>query len=616
MGSMFIRKKIVHSSRTGKTNTYYQLIESRNTEKGPRSTVLLHLGRLDITTDEQKTLSMIIDRRVKGYTHSIRFSDKIEQLAEQIYMKYISSLDKPGRDEQEPETVTGPFMESIDLSFFRSVGAELLGLHFWKLLKFDSILRKCNFSAKEIELAKIVILGRLISPGSERHTLQWFNEHSSLSEFFRIVKPGLKKDALYRIADKILEEKPEIERSLRNNLKKLHSLVDQVYLYDLTNTYFEGSKLKSELCKRGKSKEKRSDCPLVTLALVVDQNGFPVFSKIYSGNQSEPKTLKDILEKVYEDQDDLIDRLTLPSVIMDRGIATKDNIEYLREKKYTYFVIERRNAVNDFKDEFHSLSGFEESLDSNNSKLYMKKVSQPDLSKVLVYSEAKAFKERGITGRREQNFMEEAEKLISSCKKGYIKDRDKIMLRIGGLKEKYGSTASQYEFKLEANPLREGHVKSIELIDIRRKPSKSEFPGCYVIETNNNDLSAKQIWNFYMKLSEVESAFRSMKTELGTRPVYHKTDDRIEAHIFYSVLAYSILKSITHQLNQQDCHASWISIKKQIKTHMRATLMFNDASGYRIHVRQTGLPEGKADKIYKMLKIKVFKNQLITKHRV
>ena len=577
---------------------------------------MLHLGRLEISTEEQKILSRIIDRKVKGQPRIVRFSDRIEQLAEQIYLKYLSSQGADQSREPEQDSEFRFHRENLETSFFRSVGAELLTLHFWKSLKLDRILRECFFSEKEIELAKIVILGRLLSPGSERHTLNWFNEHSSLSEFLRIIKPGLKKDALYRIADRILENKTLIEVRMRQNLKGLHSLADQVYLYDLTNTYFEGNKRNSKLCKRGKSKDKRNDCPLVTLALVVDQNGFPVYSRIYSGNQSEPETLKDVLREIYEDKVDLLERLAKPSIIMDRGIATKQNIAYLREMGYTYFVIERRNAVKDYKEEFRTLSGFEEILDNKKSKLYLKKITESKLARVLVYSEAKALKERGITGKREQHFLEEAGQLIKSNQKGNIKDVEKILIRIGRLREKYGSTASGYEFKLNKNPDQPKCVAAIELNDLTRKSAKSEFPGCYVIETNNSDLNAKQIWSFYMKLSEVEAAFRDMKTELGTRPIHHRKDDRVEAHLFYSVLAYAILKSITYILGEQDCHKCWSSIKSDIREHMRSTTMFIDSRGYRVHIRQTGTPEEKAAKIYDLLKVKIFKHQFVSKHQV
>ena len=351
MGTMFIRRKTIKSKRTGGTSVYYQLVESVSTDKGPRLNVLLHIGSLDIREDERKTLSMVVDRRVKGIPLQGRFSDKIEQLAEQIYFKYTQAFGKaPSNISSEAATaVLRMLKESIEMGYSRSVGAELLALHYWKALRFNRILGDCGFKKRQIELAQVAILGRLLSPGSECHTVRWFNKRSSLQEFFADFKDEISKDSLYRISDLVLEHRTEIETSLRRNLKRYHSLVDRVYLYDLTNTYFEGNKLNSELCKRGKSKEKRDDCPLVTMALVVDQDGFPVFSRIYAGNQSEPKTLKEVMAEVWNNQEDIIDRLAQPMVVMDRGIATKENIAWLKEEGYTYFLIERRNAVTELE---------------------------------------------------------------------------------------------------------------------------------------------------------------------------------------------------------------------------------------------------------------------------
>ncbi|HNQ44722.1 MAG TPA: transposase, partial [Candidatus Cloacimonadota bacterium] len=294
---MFIRRKTIISTRTGSTSVYYQLVESVITDKGPRLNILLHIGPLDISEDERKILSMLIDRLIKGQPRQGRFSDKIEQLAEQIHIKYAQTLGKAssGAVSDSDSSELRMLKESIEMGYSRSVGAELAALHYWKALRFDRILAGCGFKKHQIELAQIVILGRLLSPGSECHTVRWFNRQSSLQEFFTDLKSGISKDALYRISDLILEHRTEIETRLRSSLKQYHSLVDRVYLYDLTNTYFEGNKLNSELCRRGKSKEKRDDCPLVTLALVVDQDGFPVFSRVYAGNQSEPKTLQEVM---------------------------------------------------------------------------------------------------------------------------------------------------------------------------------------------------------------------------------------------------------------------------------------------------------------------------------
>lgn len=615
MGTMFIRRKTIKSKRTGGTSVYYQLVESVSTDKGPRLNVLLHIGSLDISEDERKTLSMVVDRRVKGIALQGRFSDKIEQLAEQIYFKYTQAFGKaPSNISSEAATgVLRMLKESIEMGYSRSVGAELLALHYWKALRFNRVLGDCGFKKRQIELAQVAILGRLLSPGSECHTVRWFNKRSSLQEFFADFKDEISKDSLYRISDLVLEHRTEIETSLRRNLKRYHSLVDRVYLYDLTNTYFEGNKLNSELCKRGKSKEKRDDCPLVTMALVVDQDGFPVFSRIYAGNQSEPKTLKEVMAEVWNNQEDIIDRLVQPMVVMDRGIATKENIAWLKEEGYTYFLIERRNAVKDFREEFTSMQDFSISRDRNDASLYMKKVIENDLTRVLVYSEAKALKERGMVSLRERRFLEEAEHLININKRGRLLDKAKILVRIGRLKERYGSIASRYDFCLHCDDNNAERINRIELLDLNQKTTKAEFPGCYVIETNSIGLSSEEIWGFYMKLNEVESAFRSMKTDLGTRPIHHQKDTRVDAHLFYSVLAYAILKSITRKLAEHDIHMSWTSIKEALSTHMRTTLMYTDPEGYRNHIRQTGLPEGEAKKLLSILNVKVSKNQIINK---
>jgi len=616
---MFIRKKVSPGSHPGSTYIYYQLIESYNSEQGPRNRVLAHLGKLDITPAEQKILSTIIDNQAKGFTRTVRYSDKIEQLAEQIYLKYIQNCGQPQLEgvfeDRHPVEEYSFTRESLDTGYHRSVGLEILALHYWKALKFEQILKDCGFSLGQVELAQVAIFGRLISPGSERHTVYWFNHQSGLSDFLKEVKAGLRKDRLYRVGDKILEHKAEIEASLRHNVKTLHSLIDRVYLYDLTNTYFEGNQLKSQLCKRGKSKERRDDCPLVTLALVVDQDGFPVFSKIYSGNQAEPPTLREVLAEL-KDSEDLIDRVSTPAIVMDRGIATQENLSWLEQEGYHYFVIERRNEVKEFTEEFSTLAGFTESYDQHKGRLYLKKLERDNRTKVLVYSEAKAEKERSMTTRREKNLLEEVSRLNQSIEKGYISKADKVLIRIGRLKEKYGSIASNYGFSLKYSRSNPERVESIELIDLHHRPPKSEFPGCYVIETNYQGFTAKEIWKFYMQLSEVESAFCSMKTDLGTRPIHHQKDSRIETHLFYSVLAYTILKSITHQLALQEFPTSWTRIKQILKTHMRSTTMFTTPDGYRVHIRQTSQPEGEAQKIYSLLKVRIFKNQVIKKFKV
>lgn len=615
---MYIRKKTIKNKSNGKLYVYYQLVETVRTTKGSRVRILSHLGTIQMTDSERKIISTLVDRKARGLSNSVKFSDKIEQLAEQVYIKYLLSKgQKPADSKTEeaerqiiPERSITFTRNCLEIGFHRSAGAELVGLKFWDSLKLDKVFQGCSFSDKEIELSKIAVLGRLISPGSECHIARWYNNQSSLSEHLRVFKDKVSKDSLYRIGDKLLESKQMIERLIRPRLKQLHSLVDTVYLYDLTNTYFESSKLNSKLCKRAKSKEKRDDCPLVTLALVVDQEGFPVLSKIYKGNQSEPKTLKEILVELYAGYDDLMDKMANPSIIMDRGIATKENIQYLKEYGYSYFVVERRDSVKDFKEEFSDLEDFEKHSVSGGNYVYLMKYDDAKTAKILVYSTGKSEKENQIMSKRESRFLEDAQKLILSNQKGNVKDPDKILVRIGRLKEKHSPIASKYNFKLERDISNHQQVTQIKLVLTDNAPTKSELPGCYVIETDVTDLTAKQIWDFYTKLTEVEDAFKALKSELGTRPVHHQRDDRVESHLFISVLAYSILKSITYTLEKKGCNKSWTSIKTILSTHMRSSIFISDIKGHRHHFRQTSFPENETKELFRLMKIRITKNHV------
>ena len=165
-----------------------------------------------------------------------------------------------------------------------------------------------------------------------------------------------------------------------------------------------------------------------------------------------------------------------------------------------------------------------------------------------------------------------------------ISTADKIWVKIVRLKEKYGSTAANYEIQLQPSNSAPQRIESLIITDRYQKSCKAEFPGCYVIETNYTDFSAEEIWKYYMNLSEVEAAFRSMKTELGTKLIYHQKDGRIKVHLFYSILAYAILKSITYKLALEDVHISWQSIKQILQTYMCSDTIFNTTDVYRLIV--------------------------------
>ena len=297
-------------SKNGKIYKYCKLVEIVMTDDGPRQRIIMYLGKLELTKEQLKILATLIERRLAGKHETVSYPD-LEPIVVASVKKYNDKIAQELKEKQEAEAAVYVEIDlnSTNQTDYRSIGCEILCNFFWNKLDYDGILKKCGLNSKEIDLAKVIIFGRLISPGSERHTISWFFNQSSLLETLStdLSKTGM--DAFYDIGDILYANKDKIEHLIREKTKQLFPYSDTVYLYDLSNTYFEGRKLNSKLCKRGKSKENRTDCPLVTLALVVDQNGFPVISRIYKGNQSEPLTLKEILNKLYGTSNNIFDKI-------------------------------------------------------------------------------------------------------------------------------------------------------------------------------------------------------------------------------------------------------------------------------------------------------------------
>ena len=347
---MFIRETKTKNKKTKITYSAHKLVENYRTNGVVRQRVIMSLGTLTLPKKRWRELAALLESRISGQRSFMEDDAEMATIADDAFKhnKFIKR-----QREEKTVNVNNEDMQTVDLnsistSIYRSLGAELIAHAFWEKLDFDNILKDCGFNLKQLSIAKAVILGRLIHPQSEISTWRWFKNCTSLIEMTPVDLTDTGKDLFYETGDLLFEHKAEIEKALF--LKENHefSLKKRVFLYDLTNTYFEGSAKGNTRAELGHSKEKRTDCPLVTLALVVDELGFPVFSQIYDGGQSEPITLADVLKKLKTDAGDLLDN-EKPVLIMDRGIATKDNITLIIENKYPYTVINRRQSEKDYE---------------------------------------------------------------------------------------------------------------------------------------------------------------------------------------------------------------------------------------------------------------------------
>ena len=613
---MYIRAvKKAPNPKNGVVYTTHQLVESHRTEKGPRQRTIMHLEALTLPRMRWRELAVALEAAVTGQPLPCPIAADIQAVAA-AYLAQHGVKDALRHAEVTRKGKAGPRLVPVDLdtmsnTLSRSLGCERVGHAFYQRLGFPTLLAACGLDAYQRDLAEAVILGRLIEPGSDLRTWRWLRTRSSLPEFLASDLEKAGKDAVYEIADQLWLHQHALETGLREQENQLFPRGETIILYDLTNSHFEGRCLHNPLAKRGHSKQKRSDCPLVTLALVVDAHGFPLFSQIYEGNQPEPVTLLQVIKQLEQDGSELFEGVK-PTLVMDRGIATKENLALIRGEHYPYLVIERRDEAKAFEPEFAGApEGFQEIEGRpDQERVWIKKLpsldtvaGEPALARVLCFSEGRAEKEQGMDRLKEERFLKDLEKLNKSIGTGYLKDTAKANQRIGRLLERYAAIASRYliNLTLAADPSKTVGVTWARTDKVR---TRETLQGCYVIQTTHVDYDAERIWALYMTLTRVEAAFRALKSDLGLRPVRHQGDDRTRAHLFVSVLAYHLLASIERTMHLKGDTRSWATIREQLGTHQRSTITLRGAEDTVHQVRLSSTPEAVHQEIYRLLEVK------------
>ena len=593
---MFITTVPHKNKYSKKTYEYQHLLESVRTEKGPRQKFFLNLGKLELPEEEWPLLAKRIEEIIRGQEKLFAGSPVIERLANQYAQKLIRKyeFEYSESDQKQYETID---VDSVTNHRSRTVGAEYVSLSFLKKLQIDKLLSECGLSNREVKVAILLFIGRLVFPGSERRTHRWAQQISALDELLDTNFSNLSLNTLYDVSDKILENKDVIEEHLRYKERDLFSLDEKIILYDLTNTYLEGQARRNPKAKFGVSKQKRSDCRLLTLGLVIDGKGFPKTSKIFAGNQSEPKTLLEMINalrtnnpKQSENKSKNADK---PTVVIDAGIATEVNLKELKGS-YHYICVSRTKPPLTGLDDFIIIK------DDKENKVEAQRITQNEDVFLYCKSRLKQKKEKAMQSRFEQLFEDQLKHIAESIhKKGCTKKYQKVCERIGRLKEKYARIAQFYHISVED---KDGLASKITWQYIKER-SDQKFSGSYYLRTDREDLSEKQIWEIYTMLGEIEDAFQSMKSELNIRPVYHQKEYRSDAHIFITVGSYHILHSIRTRLKQVGINYKWSTIREMLSTHCRVTNRMRTKSDEMLYIRKCSEPEPLHKLIYDSLNL-------------
>jgi transposase len=598
---MFIRK-VPHKNKKNRREYFtYKLVESVRTERGPRQRDVLNLGvRFDLPRQQWKELANCIEGTLTGQRPLFDYPKKISTLARK-YAREITRQQAQaiGEAEDVPSDYQVVDVNSVDNEDIRSVGAEHVVYETMRHLGLDRKLRSFGLTRMQLALTMGVIAGRMIAPGSERATHQWLLNRSGLDELMGVDLSNVSLDSVYKASDILLKNQDALEEHLRRTEGQLFALDEKIILYDLTNTFIEGTgKYNPKARYGGKSKEKRSDCPLVTLGLVLDVQGFPKKSRIYEGNVSEPKTLEAMIDGLsIEDRGE--GSLFKPTIILDAGIATEDNIEWLKGEEYRYIVVSRKKKTaippdvsmvavkQDDRDQTVLVeAGLSKNKDADELKLYC-------------HSVEKEKKEEGIKNKFQKRFEFELVKARNALDlKNGTKRYDKVLERIGRLKERYRSVARGYKIAVEKD--RETD-KAKDIKWSRKETEKTS--GVYCLRTNREDLDVQQIWDIYTMMTDIEDAFRCMKSELGLRPIHHQKEARCDGHIFITVIAYHLMHTIRHKLRQRSVRFCWTTIRRQLSTQVRTTTTMKREDNKVIRIRKSSKAEPVHEVIYDALNL-------------
>jgi len=611
---MYIRSVKKKNKGSDKTYQYYRLVHGYKIGTKVRQQTLLNLGSLEqCPQDKHKLLADRIEMLLTGATSLFDIDETIEPLAQ----RYAAEIQSKGLfTSKKKKTVIGEDLQKslhqVDIDSIEEIESREMGGEWLCKQAFDKLGLKTLFANKglneiQTNMAQMLLTAKMIHPSSELETERWLKENSGAIELYGEEYFSITRYRLYQASTLLYEQKDAIEKELYTICASLFTQRNKIIIYDLTNMYFEGQMKASEKAQFGRSKEKRSDCRLIGLALAIDSQGFVRYSQLYPGNVGEPSTLAKMLEEVQHKLDFKQDK---PIVVMDAGISTEENLLLIKDKGFDYVCVSRVLP-----------KGFEVSpnnqirlQDNQGNSIAVQKITTEQYSDLFLHiqSDQKAAKEQSMDQKITQRFEEKLKDLnegLSMPRR--IKKITGVHEAVGRLKSKFSKVAKLYQI----NYTEDTDKGVVTLIEWKRLKKKEKKEGQYFLRYSKPDLSEKQIWDLYNLTREVESSFRCLKTDLNIRPIHHQKDQYIEPHIWLGIIAYQVVNYIRTTLKENGINLSWRMIVEKMKTQ-KCSQIHMDTHNKRIYTKLCTRPNEEVKKIYKALGFKerpyVNKSKVVT----
>jgi transposase len=503
--------------KDGKEHVYYTLMESlRVSRRRVVQRTVLHLGELNTTQIE-------------------RWQRTIEVIEEDGQRKQLRLFtDREGRAPAE-EDVAEVRLSTMSVRRPRRFGDCWAVCRLWSELGLDRFwedaLGKKAGAVPWEKVVELLAVNRVCAPRSELSIHEKWFPQTAMDLLLGTGEEVADKDRLYRALDRVLEHKDGLEKHLADRWKDLFNAEYELLLYDLTSTYFEGQMGLVPKAKRGYSRDKRPDCKQLVIALIVTPEGFPLSYEVFSGNRADVTTLSDILG-VVEGKYGHAKRVW----VFDRGVVSEENLKVLRERGGEYLVGTPKSK----------LSRYEQSLLNGSWQAISEEVEVQLLPEdedlyVLCRSRDRAAKEQAMRFGQVRGLMRDIIRLRRAVRTGTLKDQAKLQQRLGRLQERYPRAWRYIMVKVEG-------LRIEREWDRDKLKSAALRDGAYLLRAHLAEKDPARLWETYIQLTEVEAAFRVLKSEVKLRPFWHWLEHRVEAHVLVAFLGYCLWVCLKHRL--------------------------------------------------------------------
>jgi len=517
---MFLRS--TNRKKDGKDHRYFSIVENRRLPGGKTAQrMVLYLGEIN---DQQqaawrKTLE-VFDEAEQRFTTMSLFPDDRELPADAVDSAQVR-------------------LSGLELRRPRVFGNCWLACELWQQLGLDEFWRQRLPQGRETvgweKVLRLLVVNRLLDPGSEfRVHRQWYVD-SAMDELLESSFSVAEKDRLYRCLDRVLEHKQELFVFLKQRWADLFAADFEVLLYDLTSTYFEGEMEQNPKAKRGYSRDGRPDCLQLVIALVVTPDGFPLAYEVLNGNTADCTTLGDFLKKI-ETTYGKARRVW----VMDRGIPTEAILKEMREpERQTFYLVGTpKGRIHQHEKKWLHLP-WQKVRDSVEVKLYE---HEGELY-VLAKSSGRQAKEIAMRRKRLVRLLRKLRAMRRS-----LPQRDQLLLRIGAAKKDAGRAFGFVRIRLPEKDEPVSRATFTFHTDKTKLKAAEQRDGHYLLRSNLTAEDPAVLWTRYVQLTQIESVFRSLKSELGVRPIYHQLEHRADAHVLIAFLAYCLQVTLKNRL--------------------------------------------------------------------